>query len=105
WIAAATLGSGALAGWSGAHFRQPAADERVFSLPLNPPEGGRFVFGNTAGGIALSPDGRTAAYVASTNGKNGLWVRPLDGTRARLIPGTEAAGHPFWSPDGKSVAF
>jgi dipeptidyl aminopeptidase/acylaminoacyl peptidase len=32
-------------------------------------------------------------------------VRPLDGAAARLLPGTENASWPFWSPDGKSVGF
>jgi Tol biopolymer transport system component len=30
---------------------------------------------------------------------------PLDGDAARLLPGTERASHPFWSPDGRSIAF
>src|SRR5881628_127343 len=106
WIAAAALVIvSALGGWAVAHFRQPPADDRVFRLQIDPPEGGQFVFGTNAGGIALSPDGRTAAYIASGNGKNGLWVRPLNGVKARLIDGTEGARNPFWSPDGKSLAF
>ncbi|SPE34199.1 Serine/threonine protein kinase [Candidatus Sulfopaludibacter sp. SbA6] len=105
WVAATALVIGALGGWGVAHFRQPPADDRVFRLPLNPPERGQFVFGNSVGGIALSPDGRTAAFVASGKGKTGLWVRPLDGTTARLIAGTEGAAYPFWSPDSKSIAY
>jgi Tol biopolymer transport system component len=106
WIAAGTLVIGTLlGGWAVTHFRQPPADDRAYRLQIDPPEGGRFVFGNASGGIALSPDGRTAAYVASSSGKTGLWVRPLDGTVARLIAGTEGASNPFWSPDNKSVAF
>ncbi len=106
WIAAATLAIGSMiAGWSLARFHEPAAEGRAFRLQINPPEGGRFVFGNIRSGISLSPDGRTAAYVASGNGKTGLWVRPLDGATARLIDGTEGATDPFWSPDNKSVAF
>ncbi len=57
------------------------------------------------GGSALSPDGRTTAFVATANGVTALWLRPLDGTVARLIPGTEGAAYPFWSPDSKSIAF
>ena len=32
-------------------------------------------------------------------------MRPLDSLEARALPGTEDAGRPFWSPDGKSLAF
>jgi eukaryotic-like serine/threonine-protein kinase len=32
-------------------------------------------------------------------------VRPLDGSTARLIAGTEGANYPFWSPDSKSIGF
>ena len=104
-IAAVSFVLGALGGWAVRHFRLPPADERSFRFQIDPPEGGRFVFGTTTGGIALSPDGKTAAYIASSNGKIGLWVRPLDSTTARLLPGTEGASHPFWSPDKKSIAF
>jgi hypothetical protein len=43
--------------------------------------------GANTGGIALSPDGKTVVYFISS--QKGLWVRPLDGTTSRLIPGTE----------------
>jgi Tol biopolymer transport system component len=108
WIAAAALVIGALGvAWGMAHFRPPASADRVFRLDISPPEGGRFVgSANTfVGGSALSPDGRMAAFVASVNGKTGLWVRALDDRTARLLPGTEGAGSPFWSPDSKSIAF
>jgi len=106
WVAAAAiLSAGALSGWAITRFRQPAIDTRVLRLQIDPPEGGRFIFGNGVGGAALSPDGRIATFVASGNGKSGLWVQPLDGTAARLIPGTEGAAYPFWSPDSKSIAF
>jgi Tol biopolymer transport system component/predicted Ser/Thr protein kinase len=106
-IAATSLVVGALAiGWSVTHVRQPAGADRAFRLDISPPAGGRFVvLGNTIGGSALSPDGRMAAFVAAVNGKTGLWVRALDETIARLLPGTEGAADPSWSPDSKSIAF
>src|SRR5579864_1374627 len=104
-IAAATLLLGAGVGWALALFRQPTADDRAYRLQIDPPEGGQFVFGNNSGGIALSPDGRTAVYVASVNGKTALWVRPLDAPSAHPLAGTEGAYFPFWSPDTKSVGF
>jgi eukaryotic-like serine/threonine-protein kinase len=107
WItfAGTTLVFSALAGWALMYFRQMPANDRVLRLQIDPPESGHFVFGsNTVGGIALSPDGRVAAYVTYGTGKNGLWIQPLDGT-ARFLPGTEGAAYPFWSPDSKSIGF
>ena len=91
--------------WETARFRQRPSEERVLSLQINPPDGSEFAIGTQAAGMSLSPDGKTAAYVATAGGKAALWVRSLDGTSARLLAGTEDAGMPFWSPDGKSVAF
>ncbi|TFH50427.1 MAG: serine/threonine-protein kinase, partial [Lysobacterales bacterium] len=105
WIAAATLVIVALLVWGLSHFRRPSAETLSYRLQITPPEGTRFTFGNNLGGIALSPDGRTAAYVASGAGKSGLWTQPLDGASARLIDGTDGAAYPFWSPDSKSIAF
>jgi eukaryotic-like serine/threonine-protein kinase len=58
-------------------------------------------------GLAISPDGRSLAYVArsSDDPTEGLWVQPLDGGPARPLPGTDGARYPFWSPDSRSVAF
>ena len=34
-----------------------------------------------------------------------LWVRALDETHAKLVPNTEGAGAPFWSPDSQYIGF
>jgi len=101
----ATLVFGAIAGLTISSFRRPRAEVRTYRLEIDPPEGSRFIFGNNIGGLALSPDGRTAAYIASGTGKSGLWTRALDGGAARLIAGTEGAAYPFWSPDSNALAF
>jgi serine/threonine protein kinase len=56
--------------------------------------------------FALSPDGRSLAFVANPLGSRPLlWVRALDSLTAVPLAGTEDALHPFWSPDGRSLAF
>jgi eukaryotic-like serine/threonine-protein kinase len=55
--------------------------------------------------FALSPDGRMLTYAAIKDGRSQLWTRSLDATEPRPIPGTENATLPFWSPDGRNIAF
>jgi Tol biopolymer transport system component len=56
--------------------------------------------------ITVSPDGLFIAFTASNDeGKRELWVRPLDADQAQPLPGTEGALLPFWSPDGRSIAY
>ena len=76
------------------------------AIEINPPEGGHFTPMVNVGGSAVSMDGRTLAFVATTStGQNLLHLRRLGSLDARAIPGTEEAGRPFWSLDGKSIAF
>ena len=53
----------------------------------------------------ISADGQNIAFVAMLEGKRHLYIRSLNNTKARMVPGTENALHPFWSPDGAYVAF
>src|SRR5215831_2004690 len=55
--------------------------------------------------IAVSPDGSKLVFVASNQGRSQLFLRPLDSLNAQVLPGTEGAAHPFWSPNSRSVAF
>ena len=57
--------------------------------------------------IALSPDGRMLAFVASepANLRRHVWLRRLDSLTAQIVPGTEGATNPFWSPDSRFIAF
>jgi serine/threonine-protein kinase len=57
-------------------------------------------------GIALSPDGRTVAFAALTGiNDSAIFVRVLDTFEAVKVPGTEGGSGPFFSPEGKWVAF
>ena len=56
--------------------------------------------------VAISPDGATlAAVLADGNGTLRLYVRALDTLETRVLAGTEGANEPFFSPDGRSIAF
>jgi hypothetical protein len=109
WSVAASLAIAlAVLAWAyqrGASTPSSAPDASALRASINPPEGGNFSLGNNLGGIALSPDGKTAAFAATVNGETALWVRPLDGTDARVLPGTDGAYYPFWSPDSKFIGF
>lgn len=81
--------------------RAPRRDAPVLQFEVRPPEGTSF--GNS---MVLSPDGRRLAFVA-TDEKDveRLYVRSFDALGALPFPGTEGARFPFWSPDGKFLAF
>jgi Tol biopolymer transport system component/tRNA A-37 threonylcarbamoyl transferase component Bud32 len=55
--------------------------------------------------FAVSPDGKNLAITALTDGKRHLYVRAADSLTAKLIPDTEGANYPFWSPDGTRIGF
>ncbi len=105
WAIAALLLLTMIAGW-GPWLRIPNPPAQSVKLEVNPPEGSHFSPLSVAGGSAIAPDGRTLAFVAiNAKGETSLYLRSLDSLEARALPGTEDAGRPFWSPDGKSVAF
>src|SRR5262249_56788493 len=55
---------------------------------------------------AVSPDGQSFAYTSTTGSmKPMLWVRRLSALQSVALAGTENAQRPFWSPDGRSIAY
>ncbi len=56
--------------------------------------------------LSISPDGQSLAYVAtSDDGKSAVWIRALSSLDARMLPGTEGADLPDWSPDSRFIVF
>ena len=85
--------------------RESAEPPLPVALEVSPPKGSRFP-NPYLRGSAISPNGRTLAFTArNEKGESHLYVRPLESLTARALSGTEAASLPFWSPDGKSLAF
>ena len=55
--------------------------------------------------VAVSPDGRRIALAMTTEGSSRIWLRPLDSLSATPLENTDGAQNPFWSPDGRFIAF
>ena len=79
--------------------QQPAPP--VLRFAVSPPEHTSY-FGTPS----VSPDGRFLTFSAlGPEGRQTLWLRPLDALHANVIPGTEGGFAPFWSPDSNYIAF
>ena len=107
WIVSAVFGLVALISIT-AYFRRTPVEVRSIRALIPPPENARFQFAalNNSGPVVVSPDGRHLAFVASKpDGKNLIWVRPLNALMAQPLAGTEGAWSPFWSPDSHWLGF
>src|SRR5262249_50420185 len=101
-IAAGLLLIAALAGGLLYLSRRSKDEQRVLRVSVLPPEKSSFVASSLP---AVSPDGRRVVFSANTEGRVQLFVRDLDLLATKALPGTDGADNPFWSPDGRAVAF
>ena len=101
-VAALAIAVGLLLGSRFLRPGSPLASPLVVSLSF-PVDAAPFTGGVNP--LALSPDGKTLVYSGSNSGKSMLFVRRLDRDEVRLIPGTDGAVFPFFSPDGLEVGF
>ena len=81
------------------HFRETPPAERTLRYTMPAPEKA------SVHSFAVSPDGRYLALAAVVEVKRQLWVRPLESLQPQLLPGTDEAQFPFWSPDSRFIAF
>ncbi len=56
-------------------------------------------------GMAISPDGSTVVFAGGTAQSLNLYIRRLDEWGPHLLPQTQGAASPFFSPDGRWIAF
>ncbi len=86
---------------SGANNPDPMELTRLqIALPTKPPL-------HLTGGLALSPDGRQLAFIATNaDGVPRVWIRALNSLEIRPLPGADSVGSTmFWSPDSRFLAF
>jgi Tol biopolymer transport system component len=80
-------------------------------FPISPPqEEGFFTIHPAQTFFALSPDGSRLAFLASTESAptssvGHIWVRAMAELEAKPLNGSDGATSPFWSPDGRRLAF
>ena len=98
----AGLAIGAGATWFVLHDRAPAATMARFSIAL-PPSAPLYISTNAA--LAISPDGTRIAYRAKVGNAIPLFIRNIGEINAMQLTATEDARAPFFSPDGRSIAY
>jgi Tol biopolymer transport system component len=77
---------------------KPAERQRMyFSVPL----------AFSAQDMAIAPNGHTVAIVGYDEAarKDVIWLYEVGFQEAKVLPDTQGAIFPFWSPDGKSLGF
>jgi Tol biopolymer transport system component len=79
----------------------------IVRTAILPPDGTTFEFLSIGGAPPMiSRDGTKVVFGAQEPGKpRTLWIRSLDTLVSRQLAGTDGASFPFWSPDGRFVAF
>jgi Tol biopolymer transport system component len=104
WIAAGVLALALLA-LGVAYFKHSASGIGALRLTFTPPENLAFDNGQYDY-VIVSPDGQKLVFTGrSADGKRQLYVRSLDAMEATVLPGTDDALAPFWSPDSRSLGF
>jgi eukaryotic-like serine/threonine-protein kinase len=102
WVSAAVLAVALLA-TALAIFttRRPPPQARTMRFTVSAPDGTVL----TPAPPAISPDGSLLAFLAAKEGRTMVWIRSVDSTVARPLPGTDLGSTMFWSPDSRFLAF
>ncbi|MBN2031263.1 serine/threonine-protein kinase [bacterium] len=81
---------------------QPEPESKIVSIFPHPFSPDETFYTNT---LAISPDGTKFVYGATTEGVSQLYFRKMDQLNPIPITSTGSSPRPFFSPDGKELAF
>jgi len=97
WLVAGVLAGAAIVGAVRWPSSKAPEETMYFPAPMSVP----------ARDIAVAPNGHTIAVIAYLESarRSALWIYELGSRSARNLADTEGANFPFWSPDGRSIAF
>jgi eukaryotic-like serine/threonine-protein kinase len=103
---ALAVGAGLAAAWLGRSPAPAASGEplRPTRLSITLPPQATLALGRGSA-VAVSPDGTRVVYAARSGDRTILYRRDLDRFESDVLPGTEGATNPFFSPDGRWVGF
>jgi hypothetical protein len=93
----------ALAAWNLKPAPATAPESQRFTLPI--PAGVGLLFGRWGSDVTVSPDGRHVAFVGRRAATPQLYLRTIQHAETRVLPETEGAQQPFFSPDSRWLAF
>src|SRR5262249_23470125 len=85
--------------------RPKTVDDRVLRYALQAPSPEHASLLPRAHSRLTPPDRRRLRVLGGGGGRSPIWIRDLDSTTARVLPGTENASSLFWSPDSRLLGF
>ncbi len=91
--------------WASGWFRSDLTPLGAAIFPLGLPEDVTASTLRFAPQMVPSPDGKSVAFIADSQGTPFLWVRQLASDTAQRFAHSDGAQLPFWSPDSKSIGF
>jgi Tol biopolymer transport system component len=101
WVLVAFLVGAALLGLL--YFRWRPEPARIVRFTIEPPAKTTLPVGDFP---VVSSDGQHIAFLAAgADGRTQIWVRAVATPAPQLLPGTEEARLPFWSPDSRQIGF